>query len=289
MRILGILSFGVLILVASPNAIARSSQTDKIIKKAVDAYADLDFEKALVFMKKAEAQTGNSRDQLSRIYEIMGICQSSLGQYDEARKTFLKLLSLDPSFRLGTEISPRVKRPFIELQKQSPSRFEVRLIPPAGAWKGKPISLSFEVVGDPANMLRYIKVWYKLAGQKKYSIIRTRIKTDQRRTIKRRFLVSIPPPFVKGDKATLMWYATAEGENYSTLQHFNDARHPAELVITDRAKATLTSSTPWYKRWWIWTIVGSVAVAGAATAAVLATNSTGNGPFDFNVSFSTAK
>jgi tetratricopeptide (TPR) repeat protein len=39
--------------------------------------------------------------------------------------------------------------------------------------------------------------------------------------------------------------------------------------------SALKESTPIYKKWWLWTIVGGVVVAGAVTAAVLLTTSSG--------------
>ncbi len=289
MRVFSVISFAILLFSTASIGWARSLEADKKIKAAVDSYAELDFEKALGLIKEAQEQIGNSRDQLKRIFSIMGLCQSTLGKYDQARKAFLKLLTLEPSFRLGTDVSPRVKKPFEQVLKQNPARLEVRSVVPSGIQKGKPIKMSFEVISDPAKMLRSVKVWYKVGGQKKYSSIRAKYDRSKSKKTKRRISVNIPLPFVKKKKATLFWYAVAEGYKYSTLQWFGEAKHPGIISISDSPQAKIAAANPWYKRWWVWTIVGGVVVAGATTAAVLGTRSADNGPFDFDVSFSTAQ
>ncbi len=64
---------------------------------------------------------------------------------------------------------------------------------------------------------------------------------------------------IAGAKDTLSWYALAEGEHFSQLRQFGDIRHPARLEIIDRAEQEVATSRPWYKRWWVWTIVGGLA------------------------------
>ncbi len=43
-------------------------------------------------------------------------------------------------------------------------------------------------------------------------------------------------------------------------------------------------SRPWYKRWWVWALVG-VAVVGGATAATVAATSGGSSGYDFKFGF----
>ncbi|HUU01372.1 MAG TPA: hypothetical protein VM425_08045 [Myxococcota bacterium] len=260
---------------------AESPAAGQKIKAATSAYAELDFEKALSLIQQAKQEEGNSRDQLLRIYHIDGLCQGALGHYDLALSAFLKLLALNPAFRLSADVSPRVRKPFEDLLKQDLPRLEVRSIPPAGAWKGEPVGLTFEVVADPAKMMRSIRIWYKTGKQQKYKSIRAPLKD------KGRHMVNLSAPSFTGTKGTLSWYALAEGEHFSELRQFGDVLHPAKLDIIDRAEQEVATSRPWYKRWWVWTIVGGLAVAGATTAAVLATRPANGGPFDFAVDFST--
>ncbi len=260
---------------------AESAAAGVKIKAATSAYADLDFEKALGLMQQAEREEGNSRDQLISIYQIEGLCLGALGRYDQAHSAFFKLLALEPAFRLGADVSPRVRKPFDELQKLNPRRLEVQSIPPAGAFKGESVGLTFEVVADPAKMLRSVKIWYKSGGQKEYKSVRAPIRG------KGRHMINLPAPAFTGAKGKLSWYALAEGEHFSKLRQFGDSRHPANIEIVERAERQVAGSMPWYKQWWVWTIIGGIAVAGATTAAVLTTRTVNGGPFDFAVDFST--
>jgi tetratricopeptide (TPR) repeat protein len=56
---------------------------------------------------------------------------------------------------------------------------------------------------------------------------------------------------------------------------------PKSLVKIVRVEVPTEKTTPVYKKWWLWTIVGAVVVAGGVTAAVLATQGSDNpsGPF----------
>ena len=282
-RIIGAILVGVLGGGCCMAIAAEPHVAGDVIRAATSAYAELDFEKALGLARQAERTEGNSRDLLVRIYHLEGLCLGALERYQEARTVFHRLLTLEPAFRLGADISPRVRKPFEEARRTNPRRLEVRSVPPAGAWKGEVVGLAFVVASDPAGMLRSIRIWYKTNEQQKYRSIRAPLRG------RGRHIVNLTVPAIKGDKGRLEWYAVAEGEHYSRLQQFGDARHPAVLEIVDRDTLAAAPSRPWYKQWWVWTIVGGVVVAGATTAAVLATRPANNGPFDFTVDFSTAQ
>ena len=79
-----------------------------LLDQASSRYADLDFEAALAFLNQALQIKGNSREQLVRIYYLRGVTYGALTQYAMAREDFSRLLSLEPTFRLGSEMAPRM-------------------------------------------------------------------------------------------------------------------------------------------------------------------------------------
>lgn len=284
-RVLWVVSCLFLSTLAAPGARAGGGPTDALIERAARAYTNLDFEKSLRILNQALAQKGNSREQLVRIHHLTGLGLGAIGRYDIARQAFERLLALDPTFRLGADVSPRVRKPFDELVKLNPRRIEVRSLPPPHAQLGKPLVMTFEVVNDKLGMARSIQVWYRRGAAGAYNTIRAALKGEGEHR------VSIPAPAWEStsDADNLSWYAEVEGDNRSVLQNFGDAMHPAVLEVIDQATAEKLADAEkrWYKRWWVWTIIGGVVAAGAATAVVLTTSSEPSGPFDFKVDFST--
>jgi tetratricopeptide (TPR) repeat protein len=273
------------LLLFSANAMAGDS-TDMLINQASAFYGDLDFEKALSALQKAFQAQGNTRAQLVRMYHLSGLCLSSLGRYKAAEDSFSRLLVLDPSFRLGADVSPRVRKPFNQLVKKNMPRLNVRLVPPAYAQLDQPLTFGAEVVADPVGMITGVHIFFRRGPSGKFSSVRTPLKGKGERPL------VVPATAWEGDGngEKIFWYAVVEGANQSRLQEFGDAAHPSTLAVWEKSPEEIAAAgeTAWYERWWVWAIIGGVAAGAAATAVVLATDQTPSGPFDFSVDFSTS-
>jgi tetratricopeptide (TPR) repeat protein len=265
---------------------AASGDTDKLIKQASAFYGDLDFEKALGELQKAFLVPGNTRAQLVRMYHLSGLCLSSLGRYQAAEDSFSRLLVLDPSFRLGADVSPRVRKPFNQLVKKNMPRLNVRLIPPAYAQLGQPLTFGAEVVADPVGMITGVHLFFRRGPSGKFSSVHSPLKGKGEQPL------AVPATAWegggKGEK--IFWYAVVEGANQSRLQEFGDAAHPSALEVSEKSPEEIAAvgETAWYERWWVWAIIGGVVAGATTTAVVLATDQTPSGPFDFSVDFSTS-
>jgi len=273
------------LLLLSGNAIAGSN-TDKLINQASAFYGDLDFEKALGELQKAFEEPGNTRAQLIRMYHLSGLCLSSLGRYKAAEDSFSRLLVLDPSFRLGTDVSPRIRKPFSQLVEKKMPRLSVRLVPPAYAQLSQPLTFAAEIAADPVGMIEGVRVFFRRGDAGKYSSVHSPLSGEGEQ------LVTVPSAVWeghgKGNK--IHWYAVAEGARQSRQQEFGDAAHPSALEVSEKSPEEIAAAgeTAWYEHWWVWAIVGGVVAGATATAVVLATDQTPSGPFDFSVDFSTS-
>jgi len=274
------------LLLFSANAMAGGN-TDKLINRASAFYGDLDFEKALGVLQKAFLEQGNTRAQLIRIYHLSGLCLGSLGRYADAEDSFSRLLALDPGFRLGTNVSPRVRKPFNQLVQKKMPRLSARLVPPTHAQLGKPLIFGAEVIADPAGMIEGVRVFFRRGDAGKFSSVHSPLTREGEQ------LVTIPcsawESHGKGDQ--IRWYAVVEGVNLSRLQEFGDAAHPSALEVAEKPpqETAAAGETSWYERWWVWAIVGGVVAGATATAVVLTSDQTPSGPFDFSVDFSTSR
>lgn len=261
---------------------AEAHPADTHIAHAEGLYGDLRFEDALKVLDRALAVRDNSHTQLVRVYLLRGICLASIGRYREAKQSFARLLALDPTFRLDKDIAPRVRAPFQELLKKPP-RLEVRLLPPPAAVKGKPIVFVSQVKADSVGMVRHIRVWFRQGVAGGYKSVRADLRGEGE--------TRIPIPVVawegKAPGGNVSWYAMVLGENDGNLKRFGDALHPLELKVVDEPTPAggpvVSRATPWYSRWWFWTIVGGVVAAGATTAVLLSTSGDSAGPHDFGI------
>ena len=273
-------------LILFPANATAGENTDKLIKQASAFYGDLDFEKALSELQKAFQVPGNTRAQLIRMYHLSGLCLSSLGRYQAAEDSFSRLLVLDPSFRLSADVSPRVRKPFNQLVEKNMPRLNVRLVPPACAKFGQPLTFGAEVAADPVGMITSVQIFFRRGSGGKFSSVRSALggKGEQP--------VNVPATAWEGEKkgGKVFWYAVVEGTNRSRLQEFGDAAHPSALEVSEKSPEGIVAAgeTAWYEHWWVWAIVGGVVAGATATAVVLTTNQTPSGPFDFSVDFSTS-
>jgi tetratricopeptide (TPR) repeat protein len=265
---------------------AAGGDTDKLIDQASAFYGDLDFEKALDALQKAFIAQGNTRAQLIRIYHLSGLCLASLGRYADAEDSFSRLLALDPGFRLGAGVSPRIRKPFNQLVEKKMPRLGLRLVPPAHAQLGQPLAFVSEVVADPVGMIEGVRVFFRRGDTGKFSSVHSSLAGEGEQ------VVTIPftawEGHGKGDQ--IHWYAVVEGAKQSRLQEFSDAAHPSSLEVVEKSPEEIAAAgeTAWYERWWVWAIIGGVVAGATATTVVLTTDQTPSGPFDFSVDFSTS-
>ena len=61
------------------------------------------------------------------------------------------------------------------------------------------------------------------------------------------------------------------GGEHALLRVTLDSLGPSAALHTDTRPTETSAPTPVYKKWWLWTTVAVVAVAGATTAALLLT------------------
>jgi hypothetical protein len=275
-----------LILFWSVEAHAEGNPTDILLQQASQWYGDMEFEKSLRLVIQASQMKGNSHAQLLRIYLILGLCYGSLGQYENARNSFARLLAIDPSYRLSQDISPSVRKPLEDVLAAKPVGLLVQLLPPPTAEIAQPITLNADVVSDPLRMISALSIYFKNDALPNYSLIRTKIGGTGP--------VKLVIPAAAWETApglkTIYWHLVVEDSTQGQLQTFGEASHPLVLKVAGRAlPPVIAEQTPWYKRWWVWAILGGVVAVSAGTGWWLSSQHGSSGPFTFNVDVSIPK
>jgi len=282
------------IVVATGRPLAKDKNTNTLIRQAYSQYADQEFESALKILNQANQVKGNSRVQLVKIYHLQGLCLGSLGYYPESKRAFARALSLDPAFRLGFRVAPRIRKPFQELLKSKPRPFDVQVHAPTLAEGGKPMVMVVQVMSDPEGMAKSIRLGFSRGSHTKYSYVRARVRGSAKYRIK---IPVLTWEGGKGWKGPVYWLAVVEDEHGGRLQEIGKADNPYSIKVQEDPNAPAVAfdsneddkDTAWYKQWWVWTIIGGLAAAGATTAVVLTTGSPDTpGPARFSLEFSTS-
>jgi len=252
-----------------------------LIEEATNAFSVLDFEGALSRLDEAQRIKGNTPQDLVRIYSLRAKCLISLGREDDALKAFTAALSIDPAFRLSPDESPRFAEPFQKLLDQGVAALEVEVAPPSEVVVGEPVLVTVRVVADPAGISDNLRLKYR-RGKKKYSGLKVRLVRGKRM----RFYLG-PGVWKAEGLQVIEWYCEIRDRFGGMLSRKGDASHPLKIAVKPKPVAAPVLPPPpvtkperkkpppppaWYERWWVWAIVGGVAVAAGTTAGILATS-----------------
>ena len=105
------------VLLAGVPALADERAT---LERAEAAYAAVDFETARTESRAALAAGGHEPTDTLRLYTLLGISASALGDEDAARAAFRRVVALDPALRLDKSLSPKIRSPFLEFRHRHP-------------------------------------------------------------------------------------------------------------------------------------------------------------------------
>jgi len=92
--------------------------------RAEEAYGRIDFEATLAASTEAIAGGGLDASACARLYFLMGVARAALGQENESRDAFLRMLALDPERTVERALSPRLRAPYLEARGLLDARAE---------------------------------------------------------------------------------------------------------------------------------------------------------------------
>jgi len=225
----------------------------------------MEYAQAVETVQAVIERGGNSLADLKRAYVIAASSLAALGLSSDSKRYFTMLLALDPSFSLGADASPKVQAPLADAKADWGAKPRLTAVHPRveQARVDQPLMLKLKVVGDPLKMVRGAAVSYTLPGKENPSTLGTGGDAPER-------VLAIPLPALEAKPGKMTYNLQLVDEHQNILWQ----EGPLELELvgpTEVAAAPVVASTPWYKHWWVWAIAG-VVVAGATTAAVVATS-----------------
>jgi hypothetical protein len=136
------------------------------LERAEAAYAAVDFDAARSLARDALAAGGNEPADTLRLYTLLGIAASALGDEDAARDAFRRVIALDPTLRLDKTLSPKIRSPFLETRGQLTARGDIHPLGAQLSRKGDRLEL---VLDDPAGIVHVIDVSYRVAPERTFT------------------------------------------------------------------------------------------------------------------------
>jgi len=283
------------------------------LQQAQKLFYQTEYRQALRILDGVLRSPGANPKQFREALRLSGLCYSAMGKSARAEASFLRLLALDPSYRLPASVSPKLRPPFERALRKAAARGSLQVGKPRsrqvapGRWH-----VQIKLQADPYRMVSAVRLRYRSGRGKKKSlvaplsvgetssfsleatspkqVIRYRLellnrhggvlrRIDSRgRPFELRTVVSTPEPVAAATTTTSLVKKDRPPVTSTTT-----AVTGSTAVDTRKTKPVVREKS-WWQSWWFWTIVG-VAVAGAATGTVvcLTTSSAESWPVRFQV------
>jgi hypothetical protein len=225
-------------------------------------------------------------------YRLKGLCLSAVGRLEGAVGAFRRLLSIDPTFRLSRDVSPKLAPPFFKALAMEQKPISLAHTPPKLVKSLAGHEMEVVLKDDPFGMVNGIRlVFWGEDG--------TENKVETSLDGPGKVLMNLPLN-IKGTTISYCFEATTKSGG--VLNRLGTKDKPFDLQVPGARPALVlgrppsgtemlstsalatneklaagagtepekkSKGRPFYKTWWFWTVVG-VAVAGAAAGTTIA-------------------
>jgi tetratricopeptide (TPR) repeat protein len=230
--------------------------------------ADGALKEALLVLDRVLQTRENPRDVIQAALVKRGVVAGSLGQEALATESFKGAMALDPSLVLPDGSGPATTAAFVAAKKfwQGKRPLTVAHVPPGALPGTKAARLVVTVESDPLAMVKQVAVRYRLGGQGAFSSAAAPASAGA---------VEIPSTFLAGlaPATRVEYYVVALDATDGELAAVASAKEPFAVTVAGElggGGGPGTRGTPWYRKWWVWTIAVAV-VAGVGLGAYFGT------------------
>ena len=213
----------------------------------------------------------NGREILAEAYVVRGRAAARLGDALGAEAQFRRALELRPAAEL-TDVTP-VETAAFEAARRTMKGGGLRLVqsPLGEVPAGKPSALAVTVDGDSEQMVSTLELGYRRGDAGAFVTNR----------VPNAAALAIPAAALTAG-ARIDYYVRALAPHGGVLAESGTPALPFRLqvaapplAVAGGGGAATGEGKPWYKRWWVWTIAGGVALAAGGTAAYVGTRGDG--------------
>jgi len=227
------------------------------------AHEDLEYETGVVFLQKGLEAGTLSREEKVQALLLLALCLISLDRKQEAQRAFEGLLDLDPSFRPDEAVlSPKVLAVFHQAARArldalraadlDPPVLEVAEIVQPVPFRQE-IRLTVQATDNRG--VAAVQLFLRRGGEDGYTLLPMQEQTQGV------FSAVIPAYLVEG--SCLEYYVLSMDRAGNTTLKGNTA-FPLQVRVEPGEE-----TRPWYRKWWVWAIIGAAAGTGAALGITL--------------------
>jgi len=241
------------------NGTACSARGDAAakIEAGKTALANLDVDAAKKALDAAGTAGPLDHDANVTLWEQRGIAAAYVDDQANATAAFDMLLALDPAHVLSYKLSPKATFVFEKVRDENKGGAQIDVNWQFGQRVGDPVPLDLEVVADPKSFLKSATVFVRTRGSATWRAADLAVTGKSKRVVL---------PAVSAEKpVSLELYIRGYDEQHNEVLAWADAKKPREIPLR------YDPPTPWYRKWWVITIAGSVLVGGTAGIVYYAT------------------
>lgn len=232
-----------------------------LLDQAAAALSDFDAERAVTLLERAKSGGPWLWNDHARLYEQLGVAYAYLEKPEPADAAFDMLLAIDPARAISYTLSPKVTFLFEKSRKAAMNKpapaLQVSWRPDLEVTREVPIEI--EVVEDPRLFLVRGLLGWRVKGSPRYEVRRFALPAKGVRHVE-----TLPAIGSTRREALEIYVAGLDGDGNEVLL-WSSANRPREIVVD------YDPPTPWYGKWWVWTIAGAVVAVGATATAVAVT------------------
>jgi hypothetical protein len=235
-----------------------------LLERAENAYGMLECESALASAEALSARGGLPHDVLVRMARLLTLANAALDRDGAAREAAVRLYAYDPTFRIDSELSPKLRTPVLEARlfwRDQPALPGIEAVVKASSTQPSPVSVKLR---DPLHFVARVEVRYRWGQDARFTLLPAG--KGERVT----FTVPEPPP----GELRLDYFVRALDDKENVVLELGTEEAPRSAVALpplvparsregERGRSLIASPV-------FWTIAGAV-VAGSATGIYLAT------------------
>lgn len=256
------------------NIIYAQSET---LSQALLEYENANYDKCKDLFIRQLRSGQNTKENVALIYFYLGKIYAAEDDMNVSQNYFEKALSLNPSFTIPQNSSPKITEPFIQAKTKATSPLSIEAVFEARLRQKKTAQIEVITYGNNLKLIKSVNVLYK-SGAKKIENTILPLEGQEKIDIELPVLLSVKQKRIEFYIVGVDEYGN-ELTNYGSKNSFYTIEYiPSQQEIDAFNKTKIESH--WYTKWWLWTIVGGIVVAGVVSSTLLAIQS--ESTIDFN-------
>lgn len=139
-------------------SVSARAEPSSALSAAEAAYVAVDFEGTRTAAENALNEGNHDPTETLRLYTLLGIASSTLGQEAEAREAFRRVIGIDPDAGLDKALSPKTRSPYLEMRGELAAKGKLTPLSARAVRHGGRL---FVELNDPASIAAGIDVAYR--------------------------------------------------------------------------------------------------------------------------------